>query len=131
MKPERPTIQEWPDWEPLTDENGVSYGPGSMCWQRAVIQRDGLVVGQDSESYGHFVVHHNEILESCDMLYFLELLELAGRDVPRLLGLALQDTLHVISPDNMDAYRGMTGLDTTHPDSLDRRISLIPEIIFV
>lgn len=101
----------WSDWQPLTDANGDTYGPHTLCAGEEVLPRPGLVSEPATQRLGHFAVHHNPLYPACDMLYFLELLDWAGRAVPELLGLALSDTLHVISPDTIDKYREQTGYD--------------------
>ena len=99
----------WPGWRPLADEEGNTYGPGSFCEGAEVLPRQGLVLGEGIQRLGHFAIQYNSAYKDCDILYFLEILDWAGRTVPGLLGLALQDTLHVISPDSIESYLEMTG----------------------
>ena len=60
---------------------------------------------------GRYEIRYNPAYETCDMLFFLELFELADRDVPALLGLATDDTLRVLNPDTIEDYRARTGFD--------------------
>jgi hypothetical protein len=101
----------WPGWAPMVDEDGIAYGPGAFCWRKEIQPREGLVIGDGSMQWGHVSINHNPNYESCDILYFLEIFGWAEQTVPELLGLAYQDTLHVFSPDNIGAYRKMTGYD--------------------
>ena len=41
----------WSGWQVMTDSEGITFGPGSMCHQREVVAREGLVVDP-----GHDVV---------------------------------------------------------------------------
>ncbi len=102
----------WSDWTPLVDENGVTYGPDSFCNGGDILPREGLVIGESVQRYGHFAIHHNPAYGACHILHYLELLDMASRTIPDMLGLALQDTLHIISPDNVEPYRQMTGYET-------------------
>lgn len=109
--PDHLHVWNWPGWEPLQDGDGQPYGPGSICVGDSVTAFPGLVSGDSVQSLGHFVLHHNPAYETCDMLYFLELLDLAAHRVPPLLGLPLEGTLHVHNPDTIDEYRAATGYD--------------------
>jgi hypothetical protein len=99
----------WSGWEVMTDSEGVTYGPGSMCYQRDVVPREGLVVEPDQKSYGQFILRHNPRYKDCDMIPFLELMDWANRDVAGLLGLATTDTMTILNPDNSDQYKELTG----------------------
>lgn len=101
----------WPDWQVLTDADGVTYGPGSLCARKTVLPREGLVLGEGEKRYGNFLVRHNPAYADCDMLPLLEVLVLAQHQTAELLGLTAGDTLTVVSPDNIPAYREVTGQD--------------------
>lgn len=116
----------WPGWTPLVDEDGHAFGPGSMCVGDSVTAFPGLVSRDSVQGLGHFVLYHNPGYKNCDMLYFLELLDLAGHRVPPLLGLPLHGTLHVHNPDSIDAYRAETGYDVWRLYHLDGDIC-VPE----
>jgi hypothetical protein len=109
--PDHKHAWHWRGWEPLTDDNGQAYGPGAFCRQDVIQDVPGLVSIDSVQSYGHFVIHHDPGYEACDMLYFLELLDMAGREIPPLLGLPLVGTLEVHNPDNIEVYRQATGYD--------------------
>lgn len=109
----------WPDWEVLTDADGVTYGPGAFCASKTVLPREELVIGEGEKRFGHFVVRHNPAYAPCEMLPLLELLDLAHRQVGPLLGLAAEDTLTVVSPDNIASYREATGQDIWRLYALD------------
>ena len=99
----------WSGWQVMTDSEGITYGPGSLCYQRELIPTEGLVVDPDQKSYGQFVLRHNPGYKDCDMIPFLELMDWANRDVTGLLGLASADTLTILNPDNTDQYTELTG----------------------
>lgn len=99
----------WPGWSPYVDEDGVAYGPGAICWRREIRPREGLVIGEGSLQWGHVSITHNPGYESCDIMHFLEILGWAEKAVPELLGLSVRDTLRIVTPDNVESYREMTG----------------------
>lgn len=109
----------WSGWEVLTDSEGNTYGPQSMCLANEVIPREGLVIKPDRKSYGQFVLEHNPGYGDCDMIQFLEIMDWANHDVSELLGLAATDSLTVVNPDNLDHYRELTGLWVWRFYSLD------------
>lgn len=109
----------WPGWVPLRDAQGQAYGPGTLCVGDSVVAFPGLVSTDSVQSLNHFTVHHNPGYAACDMLYFLELLDMAGRQIPPLLGLPLEGELHLYNPDSIDDYRAWTGLDVWRLYQLD------------
>ena len=108
--PDHLHMYNWPGWELLTDNEGQTYGPKSMCEFKALTPREGLIVEPDQKSYRQFVLRHNPEYSKCDMIQFLELLDWANHEVPALLGLATEDTLKVLNPDNTDEFRNLTGM---------------------
>lgn len=115
----------WPGWGPGSSEQEIEYGPGFLRLKKKIVHREGLVLGEGVQRYGNFAVHHNPGYEPSYIIYYLELLDWAGRTLPEMLGLAVQDTLHVISPDTIEMYREQTGFDVWRLYSLegDRCIS--------
>ncbi len=107
--PDHLHAQWWPDWQVKTDARGVTYGPGAFCRGKVLSPREGLVVGEAEKRFGNFVVRHNPAYAPCDMLPLLEMLIWAAHDLEQLLGLTTGDTLTVVSPDNVAAYREQTG----------------------
>lgn len=115
----------WRGWEPLRDENGQAYGPGSFCVKDVIQKVPGLVSNDSVQSYGHFAIHHSVGYSPCDMIYFLELLDMAGREIPPLLGLPLNGTLEVHNPDNIEIYRNSTGYDVWRLFKLDGDLAIV------
>jgi hypothetical protein len=107
--PDHKHAHNWRSWDVLEDENGVTYGPGSLCDHRALIRREGLVTDPDQKAYGQFVLRHNPEYGNCDMIQFIEQLDWANHEVPALLGLATTDTLVIFNPDNAQHYTELTG----------------------
>lgn len=107
--PDHQHAQNWYGWEVLTDADGQTYGPGSLCNRQELLPREGLIVYPDQKQYGRFVLRHNPGYSDCDMIQFIELLDWAGHIVPDLLGLDTPDTLHVFNPDNVAHYQELTG----------------------
>jgi hypothetical protein len=102
----------WSTWEPPRGDDGLPYGPGAFCDDRTLIPRPGLVVGEDRQRFGPFELRHDARYAPCDMLPFLELLDLAHRRLSPLLGVAAPDTLVLVNPDNNDEYRELAGVGT-------------------
>jgi len=102
----------WPGWEVKTDAEGQPYGPGAFCTGKTVRDTSTVVMGEGRKQLRNFVSLHNPAYRDCDFLPLLELLDWADHEIPPLLGLTATDTLVVISPDNIDAYRAMTGQQT-------------------
>lgn len=101
----------WPNWKVLKDDNGVTYGPGSLCDRKILLERDGLVTQPGLNSYGRFITRQNEAYKPCDLMLLLEYLDWADHVLPEMLGLVPEDTLTVISPDNVQSYKDVTGQD--------------------
>ena len=101
----------WPDWEAPLDENGQKYGPRAFCDKKTITPREGLVIEPGRLAWRHFVTHQNEGYHPCDFLLLIETLDLAERRFAALTHLDAVDTLHIISPDNLPAYREATGQD--------------------
>jgi len=101
----------WPGWQVLTDDDGTAYGPGAFCNRKTLLERPGLLVEPGRTSHGHFVTIQNEAYQPCDLMRMLECLDWAGHVLPEMLGLALEDTLKVTSPDNITSYKALTGHD--------------------
>jgi len=102
----------WTDWVPPTGDDGLPYGPGAFCDDQTLIPRPGLIVGEDEQRFGPFVLRHNPGYTPCDMLHFLELVDFAHRRLGPLLGVAAPDTLVLVNPDNNDHYRQTAGVGT-------------------
>jgi hypothetical protein len=102
----------WHGWQTLVDASGTPYGPGAFCDRRQVLPREGLVVGENEQRWSWWVIRHNPAYHPCDMLGFMEVLDLAERRCTELLGLAPRDTLTIINPDNTGQYRDMGGVGT-------------------
>ncbi len=115
----------WPSWKTLIDDDGTTYGPGSFCSRRQLIPREGLSVEPGRNSFGNFITLQNEAYRPCDMLPMLENLDWAYRDLSKLLGLVVNDTLTVVSPDNIPDYRAQTGLDIWRFYKLDGNSCII------
>ena len=50
--PDHKHAYAWPGWEVLTDAEGVTYGPGSLCVDKVLMPRDGLIVEPNSKATG-------------------------------------------------------------------------------
>jgi len=102
----------WRDWAPPVGDDGLPYGPGAFCEKQTLLPRDGLIVGKAEQRFGPFVLKHNPGYTPCDMLHFLEIVDLAHRDLAGLLGVDAPDSLVLINPDNVDHYRESAGVGT-------------------
>ncbi len=117
--PDHMHMYNWRSWELLTDAEGNTYGPKSMCEWKALTPTEGLIVEPDQKSYGQFVLRHNPEYKKCDMIQFVELLDWANHAVPSMIGLATVDTLKILNPDNVDEYTKLTGLGVWRFYALD------------
>jgi hypothetical protein len=115
----------WPTWQVLTDDQGQTYGPGAFCDRKTPLPREGLVIAEDHKAFGFYKVKHNPAYAACDMLPLLELLTWADRSTEQLLGLTAQDTLTVITPDNIPSYRKITGQDVWRLYALRKDVVVI------
>ncbi len=102
----------WVGWQTPVAPDGMAYGPGSLCENKAVLEVEGLVVETDEKRKGPFTLRHHPDYAACDMLPCLELLDWAGHTVPALLGLPLPGSLKVFNPDNVPHYTELTGQGT-------------------
>lgn len=99
----------WYNWEILTDEEGLTYGPGALCDKKELLPREGLIIQPDRKFYRQFELRHNPGYGDCDMVSFLELMDWANHEVSHLLGLSVTDTLTILNPDNAPQYKELTG----------------------
>ena len=102
----------WSDWTPPVDADGLTYGPGSLCQRRQLLEREGLVLEPAMKGWRQFVIEHNPGYKPCDMLPFMEIIDLAYRQIRDQIGLEVADTLRMVNPDNVNQYRQMTGQGT-------------------
>jgi len=102
----------WPGWQAMVDENGVTYGPHSLCHRHELIPREGLLTEDGAIRYQSFHLAFDSRYHACDMMPFVEMLSWARHDLFNLLGLVRQDTLHIYNPNNTADYREKTGLGT-------------------
>lgn len=102
----------WNDWTVLRDGDDLAYGPGSLCLNLELVPQPDLKVEPGWIQYRHFTLDFNEQYRPCDLLLFIELCELGRAWCRDLLNLVAQDTLHIINPDNTQAYHSLTGLGT-------------------
>ena len=102
----------WSDWSAPRDEDGLPYGPGTFCDDQVLIPRPGLIVGESAQRFGRLVLRHNPGYSPCDMLHFLELVDLAHRRLGPLLAVDAPDTLVLLNPDNNEHYRELAGAGT-------------------
>ncbi len=99
----------WPDWRPPQDSDGTTYGPGSLCLDREVVPRPGLTVDPDRIQYKQFELVFNEKYAPCDLMLFVELCDMGRIWCRELLNLEVDGTLHIVNPDDSNAYQAMTG----------------------
>jgi hypothetical protein len=102
----------WPDWQPLTGPDGLPYGPGSLCLQKAILPRPSLAVDSTAIRFDCFELEFNPAYQPCDLMPFVEVCDI-GRHLCRdLLGLEAKGKLQMINPDNTPAYKEQTGFGT-------------------
>jgi hypothetical protein len=65
--------------------------------------RDGVI------RYGQFRLRATPRIPPCALIPLVEFMDIAAREVPDWLGLARDDTLRVLSPDDVAAYEARTG----------------------
>jgi hypothetical protein len=99
----------WLDWTPLVDDDGRTYGPATLCKAFKLVPRDGLEVESGRIRYANIDIVFNPEYLTCDIMPFVEVCDLGRIWCRDLLGLERSDTLHVINPDNTDAYRAQSG----------------------
>jgi hypothetical protein len=104
----------WSDWTPLRDDEGLPYGPGSLCRNFALVPQAGLQVAPGRIQYRQFDLVFHEDYKPCDLMLFVELCELGRVWCQDLLHLSPEDTLRIINPDKTQDYRTQTGLGTWH-----------------
>jgi hypothetical protein len=107
--PDHRHAHQWYGWQPPTDAAGQAYGTGTLCQKKVFIGAADLVLLTGEKRYRQVVMKHAAGYADCDMLGFVELVDWAQREVPRLLGLATSDTLTVVNPDNTSHYAELTG----------------------
>lgn len=95
----------WPGWVPPVGADGRAYGPGTLCARGVVSDRPDLDSGAAAQRLGPWILLHNPGYAACDILTFMEVLELADRTLRGLLDLAPADSLVVVNPDNTSQYR--------------------------
>ncbi|MCP4291782.1 MAG: hypothetical protein GY780_08090 [bacterium] len=115
----------WPSHQPEADADGRIYGAGSFCSRKQLVEQDGLIIEPGRFSYGDFVTIQNQAYKTCDILPLLENLVWANHEFSQLLGLVCQDTLTVISPDNIPQYREQTGQDIWRLYKLKGNLAII------
>ena len=99
----------WPGWQAPTGADGLAHGPGTLCSRVEVLPRPGLVSTDAEQRLGPWILTHNPGYTACDMLGFLELLDLAAFTVGGLLDLAPVDSLLILNPDNNQHYAELCG----------------------
>ena len=102
----------WPDWQVMVDRNGDTYGPGSLCQEREVVPRTGLVVEPGRIRYRSFNLEFDSRYAACDMMPFVEMLDWARHDLQTMLGIVREDTLHIINTNSSQDYLLRSGLGT-------------------
>ena len=107
--PDHKHAQHWTTWETPRDAAGLAYGPGSLCNGTAVSGNPELRLEPGEKSYRRYIMKHNPGYDDCDMLPFLELMEWAHHEVTAVLGLAVDDTLTILNPDNTQDYKIQAG----------------------
>ncbi len=107
--PDHKHAQHWHDWQPPTDAAGNAFGPGTLCVNKVLVGHDDLKMVPGEKHYSQFIMKHNPAYKDCEMLAFVELLDWANHVVPELLGVSTDDTLTVVSPDNVQHYTEQTG----------------------
>ncbi len=109
----------WPDWQVLKDDNGQTYGPGAFCYRKQVLPREGLLIEPGHLAWRNLETRQNAAYKPCDFLLLLETMDWAVRHVGGMLALSPEDTLRVVSPDNIPAYREAAGQDIWRLYKLD------------
>jgi hypothetical protein len=99
----------YPGYEPFTDADGVTYGPRSLVRGRVVIPREGLHTAPGQITYRGIRLTFDTGYAAWQMMPMMEMLDWARRDVAALLDHDRPDTLRVLSPVDLDAYRELTG----------------------
>jgi len=99
----------WSGWEPPVDKDGLSYGPGSLCCNMAVVPRDGLTVEPGSIRYRSIELTFDPAVEVCAIMPFVEMCDLGRIRCRDLLGLEAGGTLRIENPDDLAAYQAATG----------------------
>jgi len=111
--PDRLHAWTWSDWQAMVDADSTTYGPRSLCTKGGeLLPREGLLVEPDHIAYGQIDLRFNPGYTACQMMLFVEISDWAARTVPGLLGLAVDDTLRMVNPDNTEAYQAMSGQGT-------------------
>ena len=75
--PDHQHVWTWPGWQAPLGPDGLAHGPGTLCLRGEVLPRPGLVSGESRQRLGPWIIEHNPGYTACDMLGFLELLDLA------------------------------------------------------
>lgn len=99
----------WPGWQPLLDDDGEPYGPGSLCRGMLWLERDDVDFERGRMTLGRVKLLYNPGYKPCAVAPYLELTEMALLDVGDLLGLASEDTLVLDNTDLSRIYTTRTG----------------------
>ena len=107
--PDHLHVFSYPGFEPFTDAAGETYGPRSLAQGTKILPRDGLEITPGRIVYRGFDLRYGAAYQDCQMLPVVEMFDWARRDLAAILGHDRTDTLRVVSPDDLDAYRDRTG----------------------
>ncbi len=99
----------WPDWVIPVDEAGAEYGFGSMCRGVVSKNRSDLKVEPGKLSLGFYDLEFSREAKPCFVAPYLGLCEMAEQDVRDILGLSPRGRLRIINPDDVPAYKALTG----------------------
>ena len=99
----------WPDWRPLVDAEGRSYGPGSLCSHMLWLEREDVLNEKGLLTVGRVRLSYNPSYKVCAVAPYVELTEQALREVSDLIGLASDDTLYLDNADTASIYTTRSG----------------------
>lgn len=107
--PDHKHVFAYPGYRPPRDAAGHTYGIRSLASGTQLLPREGLKVAPGEIRYRRVHLTHDPAVPAAGIMPLVEVLDWGLREVSDLLGRARPDTLHVVNPVDLDAYRERTG----------------------
>ena len=102
----------WSSWQVMTDHDGRTYGPGSLCRDGQVVPREGLETAPGRIAYHLVELRSNPGYKPCDFMTFVEVADWGLQVASDLFALSVADTMHLENPFDVAAYHERTGQGT-------------------
>lgn len=98
-------------WGVLYDDAGIAYGPKSFFEGRTRLEHPHLTVNDEFVQSRWIRLHRSECCSEALLGHFLEIMDLAWKDVGEHIGFVPEVPLSVYSPADVESYKREAGLD--------------------